>query len=143
MRPETLGQWAYTLLQFNTTLQWLTVIIGAIGATYSIFAISDAARAYHLLHVGRINGLRQGLIKSHLVTHSAILAAQSLLTLISVMASTLPDIPVAMYMGTQAGPWVIFVIATRKLLRMTVCLILLAAAVYKVRWLRRLEAMRG
>lgn len=139
MVNDTFGQVVFALLSMNRFLQAIAILAGTVGCGFSLYAVADSARAYRWLESQHLNGLRVSLIKLHLTTHVGILLVQVLLTTISVAAATLPEVPISMYFAVPQGPWIIFVIASRKIMRLLATVILLIVSVYKVRWLHRVK----
>lgn len=133
--PDTLSQWAFSLLAFNKFIQSVTITAGVLGCGFSLYAIVDVARCQRFLKEHHLNGLRLSVVQLHLVLHSTVFLVQILLTANALLAFTLPDIPMEMYLGRVTGPWTVLVIGLRKIALLVACCALLATSVYKVRWL--------
>lgn len=139
MITSTWGQWVHFFLGFNMTLQMITVATGIIGCVFSLYAVADAVRSRRALMMLHLNGIRLGLVRMHVITHSGIFVAQAIVTLASLVTASLPDVPVAMYAIQPDGAWTVTVILIRKFLTLAESGVLLGTAVYKVRWLHMQE----
>lgn len=126
---------AHWLLRFDDTVQYLGVALSVIGVGCTIYGVVEFMRQMHAL-----NGVQRMVAWSHVVGQAAVLVCQLILLVINVLVLTLPDIPAAMYLVGTDGAWTVFVIMTRKLLRLLIIVVLAISSVHRVWTFQRLLA---
>lgn len=134
-----MNDWIWRWWWIDPYLQASVMIAGVVGCAFSAYALVHTMRRQEHLRQLRLNGLRQSVLHVHLVTHTGIFLCQAILVLVSIGMMTLPAVPVGMY-ADHEGIRILTLLFLRKIARLVTSLVLLAVAVYKVRWLRWVAA---
>ena len=134
--PETWHAWIGWVQTVDPWLHAAVGLSGAAGVGFSLAAIAHTWRQGQALRQMHINGLRQSVVRSHLVMHGGILICQVALVAVGAAMLTLPPIPPEMLAG-EPGARILAVLLMRKAARLLTGLTLLGISAYKVRWLRR------
>lgn len=131
--------WIWRWWWLDVYLQAVVLLAGLVGCAFSAYAFGHTWGQRKLLRELGLNGVRRSVLHLHLVIQAGIFLCQVILALVSIGMLLLPAVPIAMYADHQ-GELVLVVLFMRKLARLATTLILLAVAVYKVRWLRWVAA---
>lgn len=136
--PTWATEWIWRWWWLDIYLQWAVFISGIGGAAFSAYAWWRTMEQLNHLQIRGINGLRQSVIRMHLVTEAGIFLCQIILVFVSIGMMQLPPPPIAMYADHQ-GSEILMMLFLRKLARLTTSLTLLGISAYKVRWLWRVS----
>lgn len=130
------GRAAFWLLQFDHSIQIIGLVASIVGVLCTIYAIHDVIKAMQAL-----DGLAKLVGQSQLVGQGAILFCQVGFLVINTLVISLPPVPMAMYATSEAGPWVVFVILTRKMIRLSLILVLTLATLHRLWTFHRVIAI--
>ena len=134
--PDVLQWWVHWGEVLDPWLHTTVGVSGAIGVLFSIAALRHTWQQGQTLRRMQVNGLRQSVVRSHLVMHSGILLCQVALVGAGGAMLTLPPVPPEMISG-EVGARILTVLLARKVARLVTGLTLLGISAYKVWWLRR------
>lgn len=128
--PPTLPAVSSTLhaiLQLDDAIQIFGVCASVIGTGCTLYALFEFLRAR-----SHATGALRLIVDAHITGQAAIMLVQLGFLLINVAVMTLPPLPIVMYSAGDEGAWIIGVILFRKLVRLSMIVILAAASVYRV-----------
>jgi hypothetical protein len=129
------SSWVYTWLQFDHLIQTLGICASICGVLCTTYALVEFFRVGH-----RATELQRLILNAHIWGQFAILFVQVMFLIINALVYSMPDIPVAMYLDSDAGPWVVGVILFRKLTRLLMIVVLAVASVHRVWSFHRIAA---
>lgn len=134
--PTWATDWIWRWWWLDPYLHTAVLLASVVGAAFTSWAWWQTRGHLSRLRRRGVNGLRQSVLRLHLVTQTGIWWCQIILVCVSLGMMTLPVLPVAMY-ADHEGQLVLTMLFVRKLARLATSLLLLWMSVHKVRWLRR------
>lgn len=134
--PDEVARSAFAMLHLDSFIQYFGVVLSVIGVGCTIYAMTEFAK-----RSVQMNYVQAAVARSHMVGQFAVLAVQLIFLVINLLVLTLPDVPVAMYLGSPDGAWTVSVILGRKLLRQLCIVILAVSSIHRIWTFHRIVAV--